>query len=48
MSILLEHNNRIKAKAYAEYITGDALRRFLADKVHQYAGEQVMVLLGSL
>ena len=44
---ILEHDNRKKAKAYAEYITGDALRRYLADKVHQYAGEGVSVFDGA-
>lgn len=44
---ILEHDNRKKAKAHAEYITGDALRRYLADKVHQYAGENVSVFDGA-
>lgn len=44
---ILEHDNRKKAKAHAEYITGDALRRYLADKVHQYAGEDVSVFDGA-
>lgn len=34
-----EHNNRKKADGYAEYITGDSLRRLVAAKVHQYCGE---------
>lgn len=44
---ILEHDNRKKAKAHAEYITGDTLRRYLADKVHQYAGEGVSVFDGA-
>lgn len=42
-----EHDNRKKAKNLAEFITGDALRRYMADKVRQYAGEQVSVFDGA-
>lgn len=44
---ILEHDNRKKAKAHAEYITGQVLRQYLADKVHQYAGENVSVFDGA-
>lgn len=44
---MIEHNNRAKAKALAEFITGQRLRKYLADKVHQYAGEQVSVFDGA-
>lgn len=44
---MLEHNNRLKAKALAEYITGQKLRQYLADKVHQYVGENVSVFDGA-
>lgn len=43
----IEHNNRKKAKAFAEYITGENLRRYVADKVKQYAGENVSVFDGA-
>lgn len=43
MSNFQEHNNRLKANKFAEYITGETLRRYLADKVKQYVGEQVSV-----
>lgn len=45
--MFLEHDGRKKAKAHAEYITGDELRRYVANKVHQYAGEQVSVFDGA-
>lgn len=45
--MFLEHDGRKKAKAHAEYITGDELRRYVASKVHQYAGEQVSVFDGA-
>ncbi|QHB17687.1 SAM-dependent methyltransferase [Mannheimia pernigra] len=42
-----EHNNRKKADKFAEYITGQALRRYVADKVKQYVGENVSVFDGA-
>lgn len=36
---MLEHNNRKTAKQLAEYITGKALRQYLADKVTKYLGD---------
>lgn len=44
---MIEHNNRLKAKALAEYITGQKLRQYLADKVRQYVGENVSVFDGA-
>lgn len=43
----IEHDNRKKAKAFAEYITGQNLRKYVADKVKQYAGENVSVFDGA-
>lgn len=43
-----EHNNRKMANQFAEYITGEALRRYLADKVHQYAGDHPTVFDGAV
>ena len=42
-----EHNNRKKADGYAEYITGDSLRRLVAAKVRQYCGEHPSVFDGA-
>lgn len=42
-----EHNNRKKADSYAEYITGDSLRRLVAAKVRQYCGEHPGVFDGA-
>ena len=42
-----EHNNRKKADGYAEYITGDNLRRLVAAKVRRYCGEHPGVLDGA-
>lgn len=42
-----EHNNRKKADLFAEYITGQSLRRYVADKVKQYVGEKVSVFDGA-
>ena len=42
-----EHNNRAKAKQYAEYITGKELRLLVASKVHEYAGPVVSVFDGA-
>lgn len=38
-----EHNNRIIANKYAEYITGQALRKYLAAKVRHYVGDNPIV-----
>lgn len=42
-----EHNNRKKADGYAEYITGDSLRRLVAAKVRQYCGRHPSVFDGA-
>lgn len=42
-----EHNNRKKADKFAEYITGQALRQYVANKVKQYAGDDVSVFDGA-
>lgn len=42
-----EHNNRQKAKNYAEYITGQPLRKYVARKVKQYAGENPTLFDGA-
>lgn len=42
-----EHNNRQKAKALAEYITGQKLRHYLADKVRHYVGSDISVFDGA-
>lgn len=41
-----EHNNRDIAKKHAEYITGESLRRYVADKVKKYIGENPIVFDG--
>ena len=33
-----EHNNRKQADKFAEYIAGQGLRQYLADKVKHYGG----------
>ena len=43
----VEHNNREKAKKYAEYITGQELRRYLAEKVKTYCGSNPSVFDGA-
>lgn len=43
----VEHNNREKAKKYAEYITGQELRKYLAEKVKHYCGEHPTVFDGA-
>ncbi|UNU74123.1 SAM-dependent methyltransferase [Moraxella nasovis] len=43
-----EHNNRKIAKAHAEFITGQALRQYVADKVKQYVGDSVSVFDGAV
>ncbi|MDP0268871.1 SAM-dependent methyltransferase [Glaesserella parasuis] len=47
MTNFQEHNNREKANKFAEYITGETLRRYVADKVKKYAGENVAVFDGA-
>ncbi|MDO4698181.1 MAG: N-6 DNA methylase [Pasteurellaceae bacterium] len=47
MSNFQEHNNRKKANQFAEYITGETLRRYVAEKVKFYAGENVSVFDGA-
>lgn len=42
-----EHNNRKKAKNYAEYITGQSLRKYVARKVKQYTGESPTLFDGA-
>lgn len=42
-----EHNNRKKANQYAEYITGQSLRKYLARKVKEYCGENVSIFDGA-
>lgn len=46
--VFKEHNNREIANKHAEYITGQALRQYLADKVKQYLGEPVTVFDGAV
>ena len=43
----VEHNNREKANKFAEYVTGKALREYLAQKVKRYCGENVSVFDGA-
>lgn len=47
MKVFKEHNNRHKADKFAEYITGEALRKYVADKVLQYVGNDVSVFDGA-
>ncbi len=44
----VEHNNREKAKRFAEYITGQELRQYLADKVKAYCGNNPTVFDGAV
>lgn len=46
--MFVEHNNRNIAKKYAEYITGDSLRRYVARKVKGYVGVGVSVFDGAI
>lgn len=43
----LEHNNREKAKKFAEFITGQELRKHLAGKVEKYCGKNPSVFDGA-
>lgn len=42
-----EHNNRQKADKFAEYITGEALRKYVADKVLLYVGANTSIFDGA-
>ncbi|KGQ31833.1 N-6 DNA methylase [Gallibacterium anatis] len=42
-----EHNNRKKAKTLAEFITSEPLRRYMAEKVRQYVGNDISVFDGA-
>lgn len=49
MNNFKEHNNRLKAKQLAEYITGRELRQYLARKVKKYLGnEKITVFDGAV
>lgn len=43
-----EFNNRQIANKFAEYITGEALRKYVAEKVKKYVGENVSVFDGAV
>ncbi|MFC2271494.1 MAG: N-6 DNA methylase [Capnocytophaga ochracea] len=47
MSNFIEHNNRLKAKKLAEYITGKSLRKYIAEKVKKYTGRPTTVFDGA-
>nr|DAS28579.1 MAG TPA: N-6 DNA Methylase [Caudoviricetes sp.] len=42
-----EHNNRKKANKFAEYITGESLRKYLASKVDKYVDKNPTVFDGA-
>lgn len=42
-----EHNNRLKANKFAEYITGQELRKYVAKKVRKYVGNNPIVFDGA-
>lgn len=44
---MIEHNNRANANKFAEYITGDELRRYTARKVEQYCGRDISLFDGA-
>lgn len=44
---MIEHNNREKAKKVAEYITGKTLRKYVAEKVKKYVGENKIIFDGA-
>lgn len=44
---MIEHNNRLNAKKLAEYITGDTLRKYVANKVRHYVGDDIIVFDGA-
>ena len=43
-----EHNNRKLANKFAEYITGQELRKYTARKIHQYVGAHPTVFDGAI
>lgn len=43
----VEHNNRKEANKFAEYITGQPLRKYLADKVKHFCGENISIFDGA-
>ena len=43
-----EHNNRKQADKFAEFITGQGLRQYLADKVKHYVGDNPTVFDGAV
>lgn len=45
---MIEHNNRKQADKFAEYITGQGLRQYLADKVKHYVGDNPSVFDGAV
>lgn len=47
MSNFIEHNNRLKAKKLAEYITGKSLRKYVAEKVKKYVGCPFIIFDGA-
>ncbi|VEB26187.1 type I restriction enzyme EcoR124II M protein [Actinobacillus lignieresii] len=47
LSKFKEHNNRAKANKFAEYITGETLRKYVARKVEKYAGKSASVFDGA-
>lgn len=47
MNEFKEHNNRKKARKFAEYITGEVLRKYVADKVLHYVGANASVFDGA-
>lgn len=44
---MIEHNNRTEADKFAEYITGDELRRYTANKVTKYCGSGISLFDGA-
>ena len=47
MNVFVEHNNRLKAKKLAEYITGSSLRKYIAQKVEKYVGSPSIIFDGA-
>lgn len=43
-----EHNNRKLANQFAEYITGQELRKYTARKIHHYVGSHPTVFDGAI
>ncbi|WP_439257115.1 N-6 DNA methylase [Lonepinella sp. BR2271] len=44
---MLEHNGRLKAKQFAEYITGEPLRQYVAETIERYLGKGISVFDGA-